>query len=610
MIGAKRFVALIVTIVFTALIVTIMAFLLTESPTAKPFMERASAITGADYETESGSGSITLPYSFQNLPPRTPVTVYMKIESGQKGSLLVKSVYAPLKLYADGVLIYESGQDGSYPAFLLDPPTIISTVLLPDGTEQLRFEYLSPTQRNTLIIFTPLIGSESTLITHMFKQNSFSVLFALLLLLIGVVMALTALFLKRNAPSTKSFLWLGLFCVAVGCWIFGENNFSVLILPHPSLLYMMAFIGLFTLPIPFLRFGILLLKPKNKLPIHAMLAVQSAAVIATLALQLAGIAAVSKTLFVFHALDLLSFVVFATCTFWEYARYKNAAAKPFALPALVFALFTLLEILNYRFRFTNVLSLFFQIGMLIFFVFLFIISYRFVHDATRAASEKALLEFEVSAMGKQLALQGEQYKILVDSAANERAMRHDFRHHLSVIKTFADSSDAGELNKYLSDYFGSLPLDNLDSYCQNSAVNAVVCYYINKAANIDVSVNIDIPKDINIPDTDLCVIFGNCLENAIEACQKLPIGEGFIKLKTRRNGRTLGITVDNSFDGEYTRENDMFISRKHEGCGIGLSSVAATAKKYNGTAMFEVVGREFRSSVLLVVPVGGECDGQ
>jgi len=102
-----------------------------------------------------------------------------------------------------------------------------------------------------------------------------------------------------------------------------------------------------------------------------------------------------------------------------------------------------------------------------------------------------------------------------------------------------------------------------------------------------------------INNADLCVVFGNCLKNAVEDCGRMPRGEDFITVKAQLDGDMLGITVDNSFSGEIRKDGDLFLSGKREGAGIGIASVRAVAKKYGGLTKFEARDGVFQASVLL-----------
>ena len=119
-----------------------------------------------------------------------------------------------------------------------------------------------------------------------------------------------------------------------------------------------------------------------------------------------------------------------------------------------------------------------------------------------------------------------------------------------------------------------------------------------KNENILFDTSLELPEDTGVSDSDLCIVFGNCVENAIEACRGIS-GERFIRINTRLSGKMLAVTVDNSFDGELKNEGGALISRKREGEGIGISSIKAIAEKYGGAAQFEVKDNVFQVSVIL-----------
>jgi len=205
-------------------------------------------------------------------------------------------------------------------------------------------------------------------------------------------------------------------------------------------------------------------------------------------------------------------------------------------------------------------------------------------------------------MDNQLALQGVNYKMLQTHMDEVKKARHDLRHHLSVFQAFLETGEEENLADYIREYKAALPNDSIIAYCQNYAINSVLLYYTSLARNegIKIDVQTEIPEKLNITDTDLCIIFGNCVENAIDACRRVE-DEKFIKIKSMIIGDMLAIIIDNSFDGKITKKGDSFLSRKENGGGIGVSSVKTIVRKYNGETRFEAKGKVFQASIMLQI---------
>ena len=102
-------------------------------------------------------------------------------------------------------------------------------------------------------------------------------------------------------------------------------------------------------------------------------------------------------------------------------------------------------------------------------------------------------------------------------------------------------------------------------------------------------------------DGELCVIFGNLLENAVEACGRMEQGEKFVQLKCSVQGDMLTVSMSNSFDGQVHEQNGRYRSSKRGDYGVGLTSIQAVARKNQGDAWFETDGPVFRSWVYVQV---------
>jgi sensor histidine kinase regulating citrate/malate metabolism len=212
-------------------------------------------------------------------------------------------------------------------------------------------------------------------------------------------------------------------------------------------------------------------------------------------------------------------------------------------------------------------------------------------------------------MQNQLKLQHEQYAGLMKNVETEKNARHDLRHQLAVLKGYGADGDLDKLNGYLEKLVGNLPVSKA-VYCENYAVNAVVNHHLSalNSEDIKLDIKLDIPEDTgNVSAMDLCVMIGNFFENAVHACRRVKVGEKFIRVRSRVDGKTLSVTVENSFGGlwHYDDKNGVYLSMKENSAenipreGVGLSSVKAVCEKYNGSMRIEIENKVWKAAGLV-----------
>jgi signal transduction histidine kinase len=518
--------------------------------------------------------------------------------------LYVKSVYAPLTVYADGVILYQYGQKGSYPSFMRDPATAVKLVRLPRSERpiHLTLEYRSPATRSTLVIHPMLVGTQTAIYRHLITLLGFPFLFSALLLFSGLIILLISLFVLSFDRSGIAFLWLGLFALATGCWTFGECNLTGLLIRNPTLLYLLAFTGLFTLTVPLLHFGFTVVKFHCDRPMRILAAVIGYSAVGALILQLAGLVPLSRSMYLFHFLEPLALAVFAGHILYESIKFQNQQARKFLLPMGVLAIFSILEVVNYQVHFTYILSLFFQIGVLIFVLITCVVGSGFIRDALRLRGEEQKLKYEMELMEYRMEEQKKHQQLLMENQAAVKAQRHDLRHQLATLRGLSERDGASRLTEYLDTLIAEIPSERGRLYCENDAVNAIVSHYAAQAEKqgIALSIQLSVPEyPEQISDSNLCVILGNLFENAIEACGRMTEGHKFIRLRSRLQYGTLTVTMDNSFNGVVSQKDGKFLSSKRNEIGTGLQSVSAIAEKHGGGASFETDGMVFLSSVYL-----------
>lgn len=189
----------------------------------------------------------------------------------------------------------------------------------------------------------------------------------------------------------------------------------------------------------------------------------------------------------------------------------------------------------------------------------------------------------------RLALQAQNYENLTQSIEAARAARHDLRHHINALQDFAARDDKAGMLRYLEEYTATLPVDETPDWCENRTVNALLKHYLSQAARagVKLDVRLHIPLHAGVPDTELCVVFGNIFENAAGSAGAAGAGAS-LHARCETGERDLVLTVENSIGAEAPH-----------GEGLGLKNVEAAAKKRGGTARFEKKDGVFYSRVIL-----------
>jgi hypothetical protein len=232
----------------------------------------------------------------------------------------------------------------------------------------------------------------------------------------------------------------------------------------------------------------------------------------------------------------------------------------------------------------------------------FLLIYYVVIEMLEQSEKNILLSENNKIISQQLTLQAAYYQKFGLCIEETRKGQHDLRHHLTTLQSLLQHNRQQTAQNYIAELLGDhLSLSEI-LYCDNDAVNALLGYYANRCQqhNIDLQVATELPDDLQIEETDLCVLFGNLLENATEACLKITDGTRRIQVASRFVNQKLFITVDNSFCGELGQRDGVYLSQKRNNAvGIGLSSIQSIADKYAGTVRFEPVAQLFQVSVVL-----------
>ncbi|MGN0651094.1 MAG: sensor histidine kinase [Oscillospiraceae bacterium] len=199
-----------------------------------------------------------------------------------------------------------------------------------------------------------------------------------------------------------------------------------------------------------------------------------------------------------------------------------------------------------------------------------------------------------------LEIQRVEYRKITQEIENMRRTRHDFRHHLATIYELAESGSRDDLLAYIEEMLSVAQRSAGVMYCENGSINGLLQYYIGQGKNAGVECTVHaVCGEIAVSPVDITVMLGNTLENALHACESVQ-GRKFLDVNIGLVGGTLAIVVTNSCagvhpSGKYRLSGDFlpaeaFASMRSDG-GIGLKSIANTARSYGGDAQFRFDGQ-------------------
>lgn len=182
-----------------------------------------------------------------------------------------------------------------------------------------------------------------------------------------------------------------------------------------------------------------------------------------------------------------------------------------------------------------------------------------------------------------------------------RGWRHDYHNHLQTLKARLAMGQTDEALSYLDTL--ETDLTSIRQICEtgNLALDAVLNSKLSlvQQQGTRLSFTAAVPPELTVSPIDLCVLLGNLIDNAVEACEPLPMEDRFIRLYIGVLKQQLYISITNA-TGEHVRKLDHeYITKKRGLHGQGLLRIDRIVKKYGGFINRQNEPGVFATEVLL-----------
>ncbi len=183
---------------------------------------------------------------------------------------------------------------------------------------------------------------------------------------------------------------------------------------------------------------------------------------------------------------------------------------------------------------------------------LIIWGYVIVFTGISSSSRIISLMYDYQMIENQVELQRQNYSTLTESLNQLYAHKHDERYHINAIESMVRQQSYKEALEYIEQYNRNEISTTIPTVCKNFVADSIIKHYMGIAIrkNIAFKTDLIIPEDIAINSLDLCIVLGNSLENAIEACELLTNDQDkYIELIAKIVGTHIVLQITNSFYG-------------------------------------------------------------
>ena len=212
-----------------------------------------------------------------------------------------------------------------------------------------------------------------------------------------------------------------------------------------------------------------------------------------------------------------------------------------------------------------------------------------------------LTQKELYAMRHVLSSQYEQFRNYQESEEMLHMMQHDLKHQIEGLR--------GETNEQKRDAWLDKIENELDKWwlpqrTGNAVFDTILSAKLRKARQLDVRVTCVADGALlnRLHVADICTIFGNALDNALESVVMIPDPQKrLIHVSVSAQKNFIFINISNTLGTDLIESEDSLLTTKEDkkNHGYGLKGIKYAAGKYGGYVAYKAEDGWFRLNILI-----------
>lgn len=180
----------------------------------------------------------------------------------------------------------------------------------------------------------------------------------------------------------------------------------------------------------------------------------------------------------------------------------------------------------------------------------------------------------------------QSYQVLKEGSDATRHFVHDVKHHLLNLREYVKEGNLEKVEKYLDEIEDGYIEVSDKEWTGNAFLDFIINQKKGKAESKHIAFEIDsefIPV-WGFTDCEISSVFGNLLDNAIEASEKVDMPDRSIQIHMKKRGNVVAVRIINDIAGRpIWHKGNLVSDKKEQGVhGYGLKSVKQTVEKRDG----------------------------
>lgn len=188
----------------------------------------------------------------------------------------------------------------------------------------------------------------------------------------------------------------------------------------------------------------------------------------------------------------------------------------------------------------------------------------------------------------------EHFHVYQKAQTETRRIRHDMENHMLCLKELVEKGKYAQLKDYVANWGEQLRHIGPELYCGNNIADAI-CNEKNQVArqkNIEIRIEGKMPEQTGLQPIDICTIFANALDNAIEALSMSENLGKWILITIHSQENMQSITFENPVSEDLNlSEAGQTTKTDKDNHGFGILNMQLTVNKYHGQLNRQIVDK-------------------